>query len=357
MLPLIVKSLFAVSVSGTPIAEQPALERARALPEPVRAQAGNSFNPQISIVGDFAGVLRDTGNSEPKRFDFREVEFGFAADADPFLKVEAYIAVAREDGETEVEVEEVFGRYNNLGRGISAKFGKIAAAVGRVQRNHADQLGYMDYPLVIRDVLGEEGLRQPGASFSYLFPGSRFSELTLEALDAGDEGPIFNGSSLDNPVYVAHYRTFFDFDQDTSGALGVSYLNGPSSAASGRGHVAGIDYTMKWQPGQTGRSAYFEGEAFWTKPPGYGGTSFGAFGRVVYEFQPRWFATLGCDYSEIPGTSDRHHGWLAGVTVKPTEFHHWRIEGQRLRHSSEGTQNLLRIQFQWVIGAHPAHRY
>lgn len=357
MVPWIAKSFLAAALGGSPIPEAHSEAAPLAVPKPAEVQGGNAFNPQISIVGDFAGVLRDTGSTEPKRFDFREIEFAFAADADPFLKVEAYLAVAREEGETEVEVEEVFGRYNNLGKGISAKFGKIAAAVGRVQRNHTDQLAYMDYPLVIRDVLGEEGMRQPGVSFSYLFPGSRFSELTLEALDAGDEGPVFNGSSLDKPVYVAHYRTFFDFNEDTSAALGISYLDGPGIGTSARGRTSGIDYTMKWQPGQTGRSAAFEGEAYWTKPAGYGKTSFGGFARAVYEFQPRWFATLGYDYSEIPGTTDKHHGFLAGITLKPTEFHHWRIEAQRIEHSSEGTRNLLRFQFQWVIGAHPAHRY
>lgn len=356
MVHLIAKSIVAAAISGSPMPVGTP-NMISVPPAAPKAQNANAFNPQIAIVGDFVGTLKDTGNDEPKRFDFREIEFGFAADADPYLQVEAYIAVAKEDGETIVEAEEVFGRYNNLGRGLSAKFGKFAAAFGRVQRNHSDQLGYLDYPLVLQDVLGEEGLRQPGVSLSYLFPGERFSEITLEALDGGDEGPVFNGSSLDKPIYVAHYRTFFDFNADMSAALGATYLNGPMASSSSRGYSAGIDYTMKWQPGQTGRSAYLEGEAYWTKPAGESETYFGGFARAVYEFQPRWFVALGYDYSEIPGTGENHHGVLAGITLKPTEFHHWRIEAQRIRHSSEGTRNLLSLQFQWVIGAHPAHKY
>lgn len=322
----------------------------------------------MAIVGDFAYALRDNF-ADRRRADFREIEFGFAADADPFLKVEAYIGLHKEEGEdeTHVEVEEAFGRYSNLGRGMSAKFGKIAAAIGRVQRNHTDQLNYLNFPLPIRDALGEEGLRAGGASLSYLFPGSRFSELTVELLDAGDEGPVFNNSDLDEPAYVAHYRTFFDFNDDMSAQLGLSYLNGPTLAgevkAAGpvasrarRGDLYGIDYTMKWQPGTPGKSATLEAEAYWTKPGGSERT-FGAFGRLAYEVMPKWHLTVGYDHSEIPGTSDERKAWLLGLTRKVTEFHHWRLEFETISSNFERDRNVLTLQFQWLIGAHPAHRY
>lgn len=316
----------------------------------------NRFNPQISIVGDFVARL-DDNTGERRRADFREIEFGFAADADPFLRVEAYIGIENEDGETEVKVEEAFGKYNRLSPGLSAKFGKFAAAVGRVQRNHGDQLDYLDYPLVIQDTLGEEGLRQVGASLSYLFPGNRFNELTVEFLDAGDEGPVFNNSSVDKPLWVGHYRTFVDFSTDLSAQIGATYLSGPSLGSEDRGDLYGVDFTAKWQPGGQGRSARFEAEAYWTKPGGGDERSFGWFGRFTYELAPRFFGTVGYDYSEIPGTSDTHKGWLGGMTFKVTEFHHWRLEYQRIESNFESDRNYLNLQFQWVIGSHPAHRY
>jgi len=307
-------------------------------------------------VGDFVGTL-DDNSGEKKRFDFREIEFGFAADADPFLKVEAYIAVANEDGETKVEVEEAFGRYSNLGKGMSAKFGKFAAAVGRVQRNHGDQLPYLSYPMAVQDALGEEGLRRPGASLSYLFPGDRFNELTLELLDAGDEGPVFNDSSLDSPVYLGHYRTFFDFTADTSAQLGFTAMTGPTMGSSSRGSLFGVDYTMKFQPEGMGRTVSLEAEGYWSKPGGASESTFGGFARATVEVQPRWFITGGIDYSEIPGTSDIRRGWLANATLKVTEFHHWRVEYQEITSNFEGRRNMLNLQFVFVIGAHPAHKY
>src|SRR6185369_9447699 len=132
---------------------------------------------------------------------------------------ETYIAFANENGETTAEVEEGFARYSHLGKGLSAKFGKIATAIGRIQRNHVDQLNWLDYPFMIQDMLGPEGLRAGGGSLSYLFPGDRFNELTLEAVDAHDS-VLFSRSHAASPTWVGAYRTFVDFGADASAQLG-----------------------------------------------------------------------------------------------------------------------------------------
>ena len=176
-------------------------------------QSPNSFNPQIAVVTDFRALLSSNDGDDSKRAELKELELALAADVDPFLKAEVYLAVAKEDGESVVEVEEAFGRYTNLGRGLSGKFGKFAAAIGRVQRNHTDQLNSLDYPFVIQDFLGDEGLRAGGGSLSYLLPGDKFHEFTLEALDAS-ETPLFADASTGALVWVGHYRTFFDFSGD-----------------------------------------------------------------------------------------------------------------------------------------------
>src|SRR5688500_14400395 len=104
------------------------------------------FNPQLSLVTDFRINLMDNTPGADKRAFLKEAELALAADVDPHLRAEAYIAIVDEGGTTEVEIEEAFGRYSHLGGGLSAKFGKIAAAVGRVSRNHVDQLNFLDFP-------------------------------------------------------------------------------------------------------------------------------------------------------------------------------------------------------------------
>ncbi|HVL38221.1 MAG TPA: hypothetical protein VM328_02410 [Fimbriimonadaceae bacterium] len=320
------------------------------------AQVGNLSNIQLSLVTDFRAALVDQNPDSEKRAFLKEAELGLAADVDPFLRAEAYIAFVDEDGETAVEVEEAFGRYSNFGKGLSLKFGKIAAAVGRVQRNHVDQLNWLDFPFVIEDFFGEEGLRGGGLSVSYLFPGDRFHELTFEAIDAPDEG-IFAGAHTGAPAWVGHYRTFFDFSQNDTAQLGLTYVNGPGGSGRDRSSAYGIDLTYKRQPAGLGRATIFEGEAYWTRPSDADGTHFGAFAAVTQELMPRLFFTAKLDYSEIPGGDEIRRAMSLGATLKVTEFHHWRAEFQRVSSNFDRDRNVLTLQFQWLIGAHPAHRY
>lgn len=320
-------------------------------------QNPNSFNPQISLVSDFRGRLSDNNPSERKRFQLKELELAFASDVDPFLRAEAYISFgADEEDKPVAEVEEAFARYANLGRGLSAKFGKIAAAIGRVQRNHVDALNFLDYPLVVSDFLGEEGLRGGGGSLSYLFPGDRFNELTFEGVDPED-APLFSGSKSSSPIWVGHYRTYFDFNEDTSAQLGATFANGPGAGGK-RANLFGADFVYKWMPGNHHRSLVFESEAYWGNPGGAGSkTAFGAFAAATYQLRPNLFGYAKFDYSELPGTTNKQKGYSVGLTLKPTEFHHWRLEFQHLNSNFAPNRNQLNIQFQWAIGAHPAHKY
>jgi len=316
-----------------------------------------NFAPEISLITDFRAVIAGNVPSDEKTADLKEAELGIAADVDPYLRAEAYIAFAKEDGESVVEVEEAFGRYSNLGRGMTAKFGKIAAAIGRIQRNHADQQSWLDYPLVIQDFLGEEGFRAGGASLSYLVPGDAFHEFTLEALD-GRDTPLFAGSKSTSPTWVGRYRTFFDFGDNASMLVGASLATGPSGIGNRRAILYGTDLTYKWHPGTKGKSAQFEAEAYWADPAVPGAdTGFGAFAALTYEVRPRLHVTAKYDYSEIPGTSDIHSGFSFGATLKVTEFHHWRAEWRTIGSNFDKTRNVLTLQFQWSIGAHPAHKY
>lgn len=325
-------------------------------PVPVEAPARSRlahFNPQISLVSDFRSRLANSQSGGEKLSELKELELGLAADVDPFLRAEAYIAFAREDGENIVEVEEAFATYSRLGRGFSGKIGKIAGAVGRVQRNHADAQNWLDYPFAIQDILGEEGLKAPGISVSYLVPGDRFHEFTFEAL-VPDESPIFVGSDNGKPVFLGHYRTFFDFTEDVSAQLGATYAQGPNG--DNRSSVYGVDYTMKFQPGG-GRSWTFEAEALWAQPGGGAEGAFGAFAAGTVQITPTLFGTLKWDQSEIPGTDERRRAWSIGLTLRPTEFHHWRLQFQDMRTNFGESRRVLDLQFQWLIGSHPAHKY
>lgn len=341
--------------------------------ERLQAQNPNVFNPQIALVGDFQARVTDTGPEPARTAIARELELGIAADVDPFARAEAYIAIENEFGGHEeppavlaeanhgsvVDIEEAFLTFHSLGNGFSAKVGKIAGAIGRMNRNHRDQLEFMEYPLAIRELFGEEGLRAPGGSLSYLFPSDQFHELTFEILSPED-GPVFAGSDLGKPTFVGRYRTFFDFNPDLTALAGATYVNGPTEGGN-RSQVYGVDYTMKWQPGVRGKSAILEAEAYWARP-GTGvapdrSTRFFGFAALTYEVAPRWFLTGKYDHAELPDGSDVLRSYSLGLTYKLTEFQLIRAQAERILSNADADRTLITLQFQWVIGAHPAHKY
>ena len=133
--------------------------------------------------------------------------------------------------------------------------------------------------------------------------------------------------------------------------------NGPSPASGQRSELVALEFTYKWVPGTVGRSLNFEAEGYWGKQGGDPDRKFGGFAALTYELRPRLFTYAKYDYSEIPGGSDVRKGWNLGATLKVTEFHNWRVEFQRIESNFASTRNVLNLRFQWVIGAHPAHKY
>lgn len=315
---------------------------------------GNASNPAIGLVVDTRAVFKDR-TKQDERTDLKEAEFSFAAAVDPFLSAEAFISVAKEEGETKVDVEEAYGAYTNLGKGLSGRFGELKAAVGRVNRQHTHSLAYMDLPLVVQDTFGPEGLKGAGGELSYLFPTDRYLDLTVEALGPED-GPVFMGTRTSNPVALAHLRTFFDFSEDLSGQLGFTAINGPTSDS--RGNVLGLDYTMKYQPGVPNRFWQFETEAYWAdKASQSADRTMGCFAAFTTQLRSNLFASARLDYSEVPNTTEIHRGYMVNLTLKPTEFHHWRIEFEHFDNRLEKDFDRLSLQFVWLIGAHPVHKY
>jgi hypothetical protein len=321
------------------------------------AQTQNAFNPDMSLVFNFGARLSDSMVPPVRRAAMREIEWGISADVDPFLRTEAYIAFATSlDGdEGEVEVEEAFGAYSNLGPGLELRIGKLAGATGRVNRNHVDQLDFFEYPFLVTEVFGEEGLRAPGVSLSYLLPSSRFQELTVEAL-VPDDGPLFSGSDTGKPVWIGHYRTFFDFTDAFSGQLGASYGTGPMEG--GASQIYGIDFVGKLRPQGTGRSLILESEVFWYEA-GSPGSSLkrGHFASLAYELGQRLWLGARYDDVQLPDGSDSLRSFTTGVTLKMTEFQLFRLEFQHLDWRFAPSRNQLVFQAQWVIGPHRAHKY
>ncbi len=322
-----------------------------------RVQGQNAFNPDMSLVFNFGARLSDSMSPPNRRAAMREIEWGIAADVDPYLRAEAYIAFANplDEDEGEVEVEEAFGSYTGLAAGHDFRIGKLAGALGRVNRNHVDQLDFFDYPFIVTEVFGEEGLRAPGVSWAYLFPGDRFSEITVEAL-VPEDGPLFVGSDTGKPVWIGHYRTFFDFSRDWSGQLGFTYGTGPMDG--GTTSIYGADFVAKLRPEGTANQMVFESEAYWYEAGAAGSDlQHGHFASLAYQLTQRLWLGARYDKVQLVDGSDTLRAYTTGLTMKLSEFQLVRLELQRQdwRFGSDRTQLMFQVQF--LIGPHRAHKY
>ena len=110
----------------------------------------NRLNPEISFTGDLVGTIM---NSE-ENFEAREFELDLQAVLDPFSTTKWTLAF----GEEEVEIEEGYLAYNSLPGGFSLRAGKMRQTFGAVNRIHRHALPQTDYPLVLEQFFGDEGL-------------------------------------------------------------------------------------------------------------------------------------------------------------------------------------------------------
>lgn len=321
------------------------------------AQAQNAFNPDMSLVFSFGARLSDSQSPPRRAAALREIEMGLSGDVDPFLRTEAYIAFAKPLGEDEgeVDVEEAFGAYGGFGKNLEVRIGKLAGAVGRVNRNHLDQLDFFDYPSVVTEVFGEEGLRAPGVSASLLLPSKDFNELTVEAL-VPDDGPLFGAGDAGSPLWVAHYRGFQDIAEDFSAQYGATFAMGPKDG--GDSSLWGIDLVAKLRPQGTARDLVLESEAYWYKP----GTPSARQGSAYfvtgsYELGKGYWGSLKFESTDLPDGSDTLRSFAAGLTFKRTEFQLFRLEYQQTDSGAGSSRNQLIFQAQWIVGPHRAHKF
>lgn len=354
-MPIPIQSAFAALAASAAFSgsNEPTVLPATKKIQATHAHKAEPIAPRFSIVADFRWNAYNDRKGERQDAQIKELEFGVAAEVERHFKAEAYVALANEDGETVVELEEAFGQFENLGRGFSAKIGKFAAGIGRVQSFHGEALNFLDFPFMVQDFLGEEGLRAGGASLSYHFPGDRFSDLTIEALDAPTES-LFACADAGNPVWVGGYRTSFSLGHDASAQFGASYANGPN--LEGRSGLWAAEFTYVSRPESGRNSLVVEAEGFWGKVGGTSETKFGGYAAATYQIAPRTFLTGKFDYSEIPGTANIRQGWTAGITQRLTDFHHFRAELQTITSNFESRRSALNVQFQWILGKHPSHK-
>lgn len=352
-------------VDAVTAAPQPAAVAPEPAPQAAAAPvAGNVFNPDISLIGNFVGTAGRNPNGEDPSLSLTEAELSFRSVVDAYARADFYLGVSSEG----IEIEEGAITFTALPANLLLRVGKLKAQFGKVNTLHTHQLPYVDRPLVSMNLIGgEEGFSDSGVSLSHLIPNPvMFMEVTGEVYQGDSD--VFHSDARSRLAYVGRFRAYRDLTEASNLDLGTSIAYGPTDVDPGpeaEGVLAktlyGVDATFRYRPLRRAiyRRLNLRSELVWAQqdlPFGRTQTAFGVYGTGEYQFARRWYIGGRLDRSARllePDLVDT--GGAVFLTFWPTEFSQIRGQFRRINYGNgtAGTEAL--VQFNFGMGAHGAH--
>jgi len=375
-------------------------------PPPITIATGaagkNYFNLSLDgllVVGastepDVAGL--QTGGHDPAQrgFTVQNVETVFEGAVDPYFRGQANIVLQiTPDGQTSVELEEVYATTSSLPHNLQVKAGQFLTEFGRLNPTHPHTWDFVDQPLVNGRLFGPDGLRSVGARVSWLMPTAFYSELLLAIQNAHGEtlhsfgnveGETIFGrdvvatdvQSAGDLLWTPRYTASFDLTDTQTLVGGVSSAYGPNGTGeSGTTRIDGVDLFWKWKSPRAQQGFPFvkaQAESMWrvvdaaatsTLPA----TTFrdrGAYAQVVWGPRVRWvfglrYDRVDGDVGEIPAdpTLDRRWRVAGSASWYPSEYSKLRLQVSRDGRTELEDATSVWLQLEFLLGAHAAHKF
>jgi hypothetical protein len=360
------------------------------------ADAGWSTEPDVRRL--------ELGDHDPVKrgFTIPNVELTLNGSVDPFFQgFSNFLFKIDEEGETVVELEEMFFLTMALPGSLQLKGGQFLAEFGRQNSQHPHSWAFVDQPLVLAALLGPEGLRSQGARMSWLAPTSFYAEALLAVLNAGGETTFSFGAGesieihggeltdleVEGPedlLYVPRLAVSLDLTETQTIVLGVSGALGPNNAGLDTyTKIFGADVYWKWKSATAFQGfpfvsfqsealmrSYETEERFLAEDPSLPllpaetRNDQGAYAELLWGFKPRWVAGARGDVLQSDDESlfqtelrtDRYR-FSPNLTWYPSEYSKIRWQ-YNLDHRDEiGYDHSFWMQIEIILGAHAAHRF
>lgn len=403
---------------ASPIAQQepPAAEPpAKSPTEPITIAGGgkNYLNLALDALLAAGGTtasdvqLVEPGGHDPNQdgFTIQNVEVVFSGAVDPYFTAQANVVLQMDaEGETIVELEEAYATTSSLPDNLQAKAGMYLSEFGRLNPQHPHSWDFVDVSLVNADILGADGLRNPGARLSWLMPVPVYSEIYVSVQDSQGETaqsfrwvpgeeiygrPIQESTvhDLADMLYVPRWSGSFDLTDNQTLVVGASGAFGPNATGQNTStHIYGTDLFWKWKA-PTAQAGFpfvksqtevmlqrYQAGAFSADEDGDGipdvvlprqtVETWGAYTQMLWGFRRGWVAGLRGDYvteepAEIPPDSVLPMQWRAStnLTWYPTEFSRLRLQYNHDDIQGTGGEDSVWLQFEFLLGAHAAHKF
>ncbi|MSR36851.1 MAG: hypothetical protein EXR95_09490 [Gemmatimonadetes bacterium] len=389
-----------VAAAATEAAAQP----------PVQARAGGAYM-NVSFVGlldagwstepDVGAI--NVGDHDPavRGFSIPNAELALDGTVDPYFLAFANVVYKLDaEGETGVELEEMFFLTTSLPGNLQLKGGQFFTEFGRQNPQHPHSWAFADQPLVLNRMFGPDGLRSQGVRIAWLAPTPWYTEAMLTVANSAGETAssfrsegspeIHGGAALDREVaalhdllFVPHVGTSFDLTNTQTLLLGAAAAFGPNNSgpdASTRIH--GVDLYWKWKSA-TARQGFpfltFQAEALSRRYdaaeraaaeddaavafPAETLRDRGLYAQLQWGIKPLWVAGLrgetvsgngGAFDSELRADRSRVS---PNLTWFPTEFSKTRLQYNYDHRNGIGSDHSLWLQIEFLLGAHAAHKF
>jgi hypothetical protein len=393
----------------------------------------------LSLVTDFAAGSSTARNSQlehlqggghdPRQrgFTLQGVELSLLGAVDPYLLGEAHLIYFLDtEGESRFELEEAFATSQLLPfgleeHGFEIEAGQFFTEFGRQNPRHPHQWAWLDQPVILSRLFGEDGMRGPGVRVGWLTPLPWYSEVHIGAQNATGETMLsflandeafeeraIGGRPFDPPhvsgfddfVYLVRWVNGADLSDTLNAQLGLSALFGPNATGGdGRTRIFGTDLVVKWRPLQTDRGwpyLTWESEFLYRdyRADDFSGCidadggcrplllsdrrllDWGFYTQLLWGFHRGWATGLRYEYAGGHGEDfDEQSEVLVGRANDPYRSNRHRLSP--LLEFSPSEFSRLRVQYnydhvtwldhasvhsawagvEFLIGSHAAHRY
>lgn len=323
-----------------------------------------SMNPDISAIGDFRTAYSNDGPRNIETY-FNALEVHISSIVDPYAEAKFLFSFGKDslNGDYSAGLEVATVTSLSLPYSLQVMLGKFKPYFTKVNTLHPHAFSFVDFPAMIKNYFGDEGLFMEGISASVLVPNpwDFYQELDLEIGRSASTPSLDNGAS-NRLLYSAHLNNFFDLSDNSTLGVGLSGLTG-ANAVDLPLSMAGIDLTYKWKPVQfnTYHSFIWQTEAMICNTDTSAGSAiqtYGAYTLFEYQIEKRTFVGARFDYSGLPGLekSDERIVSLL-LRFQPTEFQIFALEFQNI--NKNYAPDLYQVVFRAIfgIGSHAAHAY
>lgn len=310
----------------------------------------------------------------PYGIAFEEAEMSVISTVDPYWTLAGNLVFSPGG----VDPEEVYATTSVI-PDAGLKVGKIRAAFGKHGTLHTHAFPFIEPPIVMGNVIGEEGFKDAGMEAGWLTPLPWYCEVTAGAYQAAGldaDHPLDLGSSAHGNIPVlGHLKNLVDLSDETTVEAGGSALTG--MGADGLHHSGfGAEVTLKNVPLQQSnqRGMILAAEYLRRESSGDGmmrRDADGWFGFAQYRWSQVWWTGLRVEdavhcANDVLGQwgagTGRIHKASANVAWAASEFSTIRAEYAAAKIiPDDGRPSVLDhrvlVQASFTIGFHPPHAY